>query len=89
MLTHETGHMFGLRHCVYYQCNMNGSLTLSQSDHSPLRLCPVCLRKLHHNTGFDIAARYRELLRVYEKHGLPEQAQWVSRRLKYVTGNAK
>jgi len=24
-LVHEIGHMFGLKHCVYYECLMNGS----------------------------------------------------------------
>jgi len=25
VLTHETGHIFGLAHCVYFACVMNGS----------------------------------------------------------------
>ena len=25
VLAHETGHMFGLRHCVYFRCLMNGA----------------------------------------------------------------
>lgn len=86
VLTHETGHMFGLRHCVYYQCNMNGSLTLSQSDHSPLRLCPVCLRKLQLAIGFDVRVRYQALLRFYAKYGLWRNERWVSRRLAYIRG---
>jgi len=24
IMTHEIGHMFGLRHCIYYECLMNG-----------------------------------------------------------------
>jgi len=86
VLTHETGHIFGLRHCVYYQCNMNGSHTLSQSDHSPLRLCPVCLRKLQIAIGFDVRVRYEALQRFYGQHGLWRNERWVSRRLAYIRG---
>jgi len=25
-MAHELGHMFGLTHCVYYNCLMNGSM---------------------------------------------------------------
>ena len=25
VMTHEIGHMFGLKHCVYFECVMNGS----------------------------------------------------------------
>jgi archaemetzincin len=45
VLTHETGHMFGLTHCIYFHCVMNGSNHLRESDRRPLHLCPVCLRK--------------------------------------------
>jgi len=41
VLTHETGHMFGLTHCLYYNCVMNGSNHLPESDRRPLHLCPV------------------------------------------------
>ncbi len=33
--THEIGHMFGLTHCVYYECNMNGSNSRHESDQRP------------------------------------------------------
>ena len=39
---HEVGHMFGLLHCVFYQCAMNGSNDLEQTDQRPIYLCPVC-----------------------------------------------
>ena len=51
-LCHELGHTFGLRHCVYYQCLMQGTSGLFESErrarHSgaPAALCPVCLRKM-------------------------------------------
>jgi len=42
VLAHETGHMFGLAHCIYFNCLMNGSNHLAESDRRPLHLCPVC-----------------------------------------------
>lgn len=43
---HEAGHMLGMKHCVAYQCSMNGSNSLEESDRRPLALCPECLAKL-------------------------------------------
>mmetsp|Transcript_28403 Transcript_28403/g.78003 ORF Transcript_28403/g.78003 Transcript_28403/m.78003 type:complete len:416 (-) Transcript_28403:1434-2681(-) len=65
-LAHELLHLLGLAHCVYYQCVMNGSNGLEESDASPLHLCPVCLRKLHHSVAWtgqplDITRRYHNL----------------------------
>jgi archaemetzincin len=79
VLVHETGHMFGLRHCVYYGCVMNGSNHLAEADSRPLHLCPVCLRKLQNGTGFDAVKRYRELAAFYRAQGWTEDAQWCER----------
>lgn len=82
VLSHETGHMFGLGHCVLYRCNMNGSNSMADSDRTPLELCPVCREKLHWNIGFDPARRYRDLLRFYRSHGMDPEAQFITRLLK-------
>ena len=84
VLAHETGHMFGLHHCVYYHCLMNGSNHLKESDARPMHLCPVCLRKLHYNIGYDIANRYRELARFYEASGFKNETSWINNRLKKI-----
>lgn len=86
VLTHETGHMFGVKHCVYYHCNMNGANNLQEADASPLHLCPVCLRKLHLAVRFDPATRYKKLNAFYTKHGLKEEAEWVQKRIKEIEG---
>ena len=44
--THETGHMFGIRHCIAYQCGMNGSNHSDERDRQPLEFCPECQAKL-------------------------------------------
>ncbi|KAM4691165.1 arylsulfatase G-like [Rhinophrynus dorsalis] len=65
-LTHEIGHMFGLRHCQWLQCVMQGSNHLEESDRRPLDLCPICLHKLHSAIRFNITERYKVLLRWIE-----------------------
>nr|XP_045015628.1 archaemetzincin-2 isoform X3 [Jaculus jaculus] len=62
-LTHEIGHIFGLRHCQWLACLMQGSNHLEEADRRPLNLCPICLRKLQCALGFDVVERYKALLR--------------------------
>merc|ERR1712178_40130 len=72
-LLHEIGHMFGLKHCTWYNCLMrgsNGEAVEHQTNH--LYLCPVCLRKLHWNIGFDIPQRYAGMLKVFEEYAAHE-----------------
>mmetsp|Transcript_19629 Transcript_19629/g.45901 ORF Transcript_19629/g.45901 Transcript_19629/m.45901 type:complete len:117 (+) Transcript_19629:979-1329(+) len=51
---------------------MNGVHELRELDNEPLRICPVCLRKLHYSvtikvkqTSFDAVARYRYIAKFY------------------------
>ncbi len=81
VLTHETGHAFGLAHCVYFQCVMNGSNHLQESDSRPLHLCPVCLRKLQFSVGFDVVKRYQNLAGFDEQAGFKAEAGWLKGRL--------
>lgn len=61
--------MFGVRHCIYYECLVNGSNHLQESDSRPLELCVVCLRKLQSNIKFDILERYKKLHEFVQKRG--------------------
>src|SRR5208337_989956 len=69
VLAHETAHMFGLAHCIYFRCLMNGSNHLAESDARPMHLCPVCLRKLQTSVGFDVVHRYQNLRWLDDKIG--------------------
>jgi archaemetzincin len=84
VLTHETAHMFGLTHCIYFTCVMNGSNHLQESDRRPLHLCPVCLRKLQFSVGFDVARHYGDLARFYRQEGFSDEAAWVAPRLEKI-----
>jgi len=82
VMVHEIGHMFGMSHCVHYNCIMNGSNGLEEEDASPFHLCPVCLRKLHFSIGFDVFERYRKLKQFFEEQGLAQEAEWTNQWLK-------
>ncbi|BCX48145.1 Zn-dependent protease-like protein [Haloferula helveola] len=84
VLTHEMGHMFGIRHCIHYECNMNGANHLQEADSTPMHLCPVCLRKLWYAAKFDPAKRYGALGDFYTEHGLEEESEWVEKRLESI-----
>lgn len=81
VMTHETGHMFGLKHCVHFTCVMNGANHMEEADRWPLHFCPVCLRKLQRSIGFDVVARYQALERFYSAAGLADEAAWTRERL--------
>ena len=87
VLTHETGHMFGIKHCVFYECNMNGGNHLGEMDATPLHLCPVCLRKMRYAVKFDLTERYEKLHQFYTKHDLKSEAIWIKKRLLRVKGD--
>jgi archaemetzincin len=84
LVTHELGHTFGIRHCLHYRCAMNGTNSLSETDESPLHLCPVDLRKLEYAVGFDKKERYLRLAEFYREHDLEPEAWFVSERAELV-----
>ncbi|MEK6247566.1 MAG: archaemetzincin, partial [Planctomycetales bacterium] len=70
--THETGHMFSIKHCTDYECNMCGSNHLEESDRQPLTACPQCVAKLWWGTGADPAQRYQRLAEFCQRNQLTE-----------------
>jgi len=86
-IVHEIGHLFGLDHCVYYECVMEGTNTFDEFDRQPLYLCPVCLHKMCHAMNFDVMRRYVGLLEFYSKHEcFRKEKEWVERRLEQIKG---
>lgn len=84
VLAHETAHLLGLAHCVFYSCLMNGSNHLAESDARPLHPCPVDLRKLQHILSFDVTARYRNLRAFAEDAGFTDEARWITMQLLHI-----
>jgi archaemetzincin len=84
VLTHEMGHMFGIRHCVHYECIMGGVNHLAEADAAPMQLCPICLRKMYHAIRFDPAARYEVLEKFYGENGFKEEETWAGKEAKAI-----
>lgn len=43
--SHELGHCFGMDHCVYHACVMQGSASVAEDLRQPPYLCPICAKK--------------------------------------------
>jgi archaemetzincin len=84
--SHETGHMFSLPHCTFYECNMCGSNHREEADRRPLWLCPQCLAKLCHATGADPAKRFKELAAFSDRVGLKSEQSFYEKSLKALEG---
>ncbi|KIY44910.1 hypothetical protein FISHEDRAFT_15312, partial [Fistulina hepatica ATCC 64428] len=66
--SHELGHCFGLDHCVYYACVMQGSASLIEDARQPPYLCPVDLTKVLRVLSTTAESRYSALLAFCERH---------------------
>jgi archaemetzincin len=78
---HETGHMLGILHCVAYECGMNGSNNLEESDRTPLWFCPECEQKIWWACPVQPAARYEQLEEFARKRQLIKTAEfWAKSR---------
>ena len=80
VISHETGHAFGIKHCIYFRCLMNGSNSLGETDRAPLHFCPSCLRKIHWGLRFKPAERYKKLSEFLVKNDFGEEAKWFQKR---------
>ncbi|KAJ9609703.1 hypothetical protein H2200_006031 [Cladophialophora chaetospira] len=45
-VSHELGHCFGLDHCMYKACVMQGTASVAEDMRQPPYLCPVCEAKI-------------------------------------------
>ena len=87
---HEIIHLFGLDHCIYYLCMMNGGETLEEMDRQPLYLCPICLRKMYSALGdnkktFNVVQMYTEIVDLCRRLGFEEALVWYENRLGILT----
>lgn len=68
--SHELGHCFGIDHCVYYACCMQGTASIHEDARQPPYICSVDQAKLLRATGSTEARRDRALLSFCERPGL-------------------
>jgi archaemetzincin len=89
--SHELGHCFGLDHCVYYACAMQGGSSIAEGTRQPPYFCPVDLAKVLRATGASGTDRYRALLQFCERrvdvHIFSAYAAWIRRLLETETTN--
>ncbi len=86
---HETSHMFSIKHCVTYNCMLNGSNSEYESDHNPLYLCPLCLAKLCWNLNIDPAVHMQRMADFWEKEKIFATSNFYKKCLKYTLDEEK
>jgi archaemetzincin len=77
--SHEIGHILTMYHCKAYECVMNGSNSLHESDSRPIYPCSECIAKLSWNLGFSIPQHYENLVPFFEKHQLNDEANYCQK----------
>jgi archaemetzincin len=77
--THETGHMFSMKHCTLYECNMCGSNHRAERDRLPVWLCPHCLAKLCWATKAGPKERFRRLVDFSKRNGLEAEREFFEK----------
>ncbi|KAF2095654.1 hypothetical protein NA57DRAFT_44487 [Rhizodiscina lignyota] len=89
--SHELGHCFGIDHCVYYACIMQGTASLAEDARQPPYLCPIDQTKVLAATGVKVDKQYEALLKFCEARKQVELfaafAAWLAARLDKGTGN--
>lgn len=75
---HETGHMFGIPHCTAYECGMNGSNSLPESDRHVLEFCPECQAKLWWTNDYSPKKRATAMLQFCKQAGLDDETKYYT-----------
>ncbi|KAJ5161218.1 Peptidase M54 archaemetzincin [Penicillium capsulatum] len=71
--SHELGHCFGIAHCPYYACSMQGTASICEDARQPPYLCPVDLAKVLCATSATESERYHALLSFCERPGISQR----------------
>ena len=83
--SHEVGHCFGLDHCVYYACAMQGTACVAEDARQPPYLCPIDVAKVLRATGAQEADRDTALLAFCRGHSgsqlFAAYAAWLEAKL--------
>jgi archaemetzincin len=74
--SHELCHVLTIHHCTAFRCLMNGSNHQQERDTRPLRLCPVCLRKLFRNLRVEPVPYPMKLNTFCRQNGLDPESGW-------------
>jgi archaemetzincin len=66
-VSHELGHCFGIAHCVYYACNMQGTAGMKEDVRQPPHLCPVCEAKVCHAIAGELQGGEKDEKHIWTK----------------------
>ncbi|CAM6126277.1 unnamed protein product [Calypogeia fissa] len=86
--SHELGHCFGIDHCVYYACIMQGTASVAEDARQPPYLCPVDEAKLESAIGGGKHERVAKVIEFCDKkenentHLFRAFAAWLRARTK-------
>ncbi|GMH71983.1 hypothetical protein TrLO_g6940 [Triparma laevis f. longispina] len=99
-MTHEITHMLGIRHCIYYQCLMNGNNGGGERAAKSSFLCPVCLRKvsqmlsLSQSAPVNLKQRYKNIKEGWEsvlatfegsgEKGIENDVRWLEMKIEFM-----
>ncbi|MDB5339228.1 MAG: hypothetical protein JWN70_4847 [Planctomycetaceae bacterium] len=78
---HETGHMLGISHCTAWQCGMNGSNSLEESDRGWLHFCAECQPKVWWYCNVEPQKHLAGMVEFAKTQKLDESAQYWQRAL--------
>lgn len=82
--THETGHMFSMRHCTKYECLMSGMNHLAETDRRPLDVCPECAAKIFWAMPYEPEERYAKLAKFWAEQKFTEEEKLFTRKAEAV-----
>jgi len=82
---HETGHMFSIKHCIAHECNLCGRNNRTESDRSPLYLCPQCVSKVCWATDTNIVDRHTKLAKFCNDNGLDSEEEFYKKSINAVS----
>jgi len=87
LLVHELGHLYGIGHCIYFDCIMNGSGHLEEDFRQSLHLCPIDLKKLTFRLpNFDPLIWYQNLLKFYKEQNqtnvFQSEQTWIEKKIR-------
>ena len=72
-------------HCTLYECGMNGSNSLAESDQRPLEFCPECQAKIWWTCGILPEVRCEVLMRFAREQGFGKEAVYGGAALPLLT----
>ena len=84
---HQTGHIFGIKHCIAYECVMSQRDNIEQKDLRGLHFCPSCQQKLNWSMKSDPAKRFRKLMALCGSIGLKKEADFFQKSLELLRKN--